>query len=79
MYSPAASQFCTVLTKVPDNTPAFLFLKFPGEMLQHNIPAGPNVSEIGSTGGLILAYLTSFNSLADLGKMIKSQKNYSSD
>ena len=46
------------------------YLQFPVEM---------TVCEIRSESRLILAYLTVLTSLADLGKMIKSQKNSCSD
>lgn len=46
------------------------YLQFPVEM---------TMREIRSESRLILAYLTLLNSLADLGKMIKWQKNSCSD
>ena len=68
-------------TAAPD--PIFLtFSKFPRETVHCNIlvvPNGKAMCKIRSATGMTLAYLTSLNPLTDLGRTIKSQKNYCSD
>lgn len=69
----------TILQQVQYFSP---FPKFPRETMHCNVfavPIGKAMSKVRSASGLILAYLAMLNLLADLNKMIKSQKKYCSD
>lgn len=78
-----AQSFTQVLGTLLQQIPYFFpFLQFPRETEHCNTPAGPRgkaMRRIGSASGLTFAYPALLNPWADLGKMIKCQKNYCSD